>query len=722
VPARSGVETVKTFCRFCHAFCGMEADVVDGRIVALRGDPEHAVSQGYTCPKGRAELERLTHPDRLRSAAKRVDGELVALPTEQALDEIAARLNEIIDQHGPHSVAVYVGGGGHRTAAGGPWFSRRFLDGIGSRSMYTAFTIDSPSLPVAMTRLFGAPLPVQMLDLAHADVAMFVGTNPLVSHFMTMPQPDPIRRLRAAKRRGLYVIVVDPRRTETAQHADLHLQVRPGEDATLFAGMIKLVIEEGLYDHDYVAAHASGLDELGAAVAPFDLAHVERRTGVPAALVREAATRFATAARGGAQTGTGVHMARRQVLSTQLVMVLNALCGRYDRRGGLTHHDGAIGIALPPLDRPLKMPRYQGPTSRIRNIGGSFNVVGFFEEMPANTLTDEILTPGEGQIRALIVYGGNPALVFADARSTEAALASLDLLVVADLFETATAEHAHYLLAVRHPFERTDVSRLADAWYPLPFSQYTAPVVEPPPGVIEDWQVFWGLARRMEAKIDLPGIEPDHDPTTDDVLDALHRYSRIPLDDVRRHPGGHVWGPADPVVDGVIPHMISHDDGRMALGDPAALAELAELRDEVVPAGGGDEPGETFAFRLITYRMREVYCSQGQNLPSVAAKRPHNPVLMHPDAMRRLGLSDGDQVEVDSGFGRVVGVVEASRDVAPDVVALAFGWGGRHSGGVNVQHLIPDDVRFDPDTGLAQQSAVPVNVTPVPMNREVVTT
>ena len=362
--AERDAQTIKTFCRFCHAFCGMEADVVDNQIVALRGDADHLVSQGYSCSKGRAEIERITHPDRVLSAKKRVDGELVSLPSEKALDEIADRLNEIIAEHGPHSVAIYVGGGGHRTAAGGPWFSRRFLDGLGSRSMYTAFTIDSPSLPVAMTRLFGAPLPVQMLDLDHAEVAMFVGTNPLVSHFMTMPQPDPIRRLREAKRRGMYVIVVDPRRTETAKHADLYLQVKPGEDATLFAGMIKIVIEQGLYDHDYVAAYGSGLDALAAAVAPFDLDYVARRTGVPAALVREAATRFATAERGGAQTGTGVHMARRQVLSTQLVMVLNALCGRYDRRGGLTHHDGAIGIAMPPLDRPLRMPRYDGPTSR----------------------------------------------------------------------------------------------------------------------------------------------------------------------------------------------------------------------------------------------------------------------------------------------------------------------------------------------------------------------
>ncbi len=714
MPVRSpeGVETKKTFCRFCHAFCGMEVDVAGGRIVAVRGDRDNPASQGYTCLKGRAEMERIYHPERLLSAKKRVDGALTPIATATALDEIAARLDEIIEEHGPDAVAVYVGCGGHRTAAGGPWYVSRWLDGIGSRSMYTSFTIDSPSLPAAMTRLFGNPIPVQMLDIDHAEVAMLVGTNPLTSHFITIPQPNPTRRLRDAQKRGMQVIVVDPRRSDTARLADLHLQVKPGEDATLFAGMIKIVIEKGLYDHDYVAKYTSGLERLASAVEPFDLDHVERRTGVPGSLVREAATRFANARRGGAQTGTGLHMARHQVLSTQLVMTLNALCGRYDRRGGLTHHDGAVGIELPPLDRPLRMPVYEGRASRVRGIRGNLNIIGFFEEMPTNTLTDEILTPGDGQIRALLVHGGNPALVLPDADSTAAALASLDLLVVNDLFETETCEHADYVLAVRHPFERVDLSRLADPWYPFPFAQYTEAMVDAPPGVLDDWEIFWELARRMGTKIKLPGIAPTDRPSTDDVLDALHRNSRIPLDEVRKHPGGRAWGDKELVVDGIVPNMLGHDDGRIALGDPEALAELAELRAEPVQAGGGYDAEGPFAFRMITYRIKEVYCSQGRNMPSLVARRRHNPVLIHPDAMRDLGVADGDRVVVDSGFGSVEGTAESSEDVAPDVVAFAFGWGGRNDDGANVQHLIPDDHHFDPITGQAQQSAVPVNVRP----------
>ncbi len=710
-PSR-GVETRKSFCRFCHAFCGLEVDVDGDEIVAVRGDPDHAVSQGYTCLKGRAELERLYHPDRLLTSQKRVDGALVEVDTDQALDEIASRLTEIIREHGPHAVAVYVGDGGHRTSAGGPWFVRRWLDGIGSRGMYTSFTIDSPGMLVAAARLFGSPLPLQLFDIDHAEVGMFVGSNPVQSHFMSMPQSNPVRRLRNAQKRGMKLIVVDPRRSDVAKVADIHLQVKPGEDATLFAGMIKIIIEHELYDHDYVAQFTSGIDVLEKAVWDFDLDYVARRTEVPAELIREAATVFATAETGAAQTGTGLHMARHQNLSIQLVMTVNALCGRYDRRGGLTRHAGAINFELPTFTEPVKMPEYVGPQSRIRGIRGSFNYLGFFEEMPSNTLTDEILMPGEGKIRALIVHGGNPALVFVDAESTAAALDDLDLLVVTDLFVNDTSDHADYVIAVKHPFERTDIPRLMDPSYPFPFSQYAAALVPAPEGVIEDWEVFWRLAQKMHTEMGLPGLDISDSPTTDEILDALHTNSRVPIDEIRKHPGGATFGEEVPLVGGIIPNMVSRDDQRIALDDPDGMDELAEIRAEPETSGGGYEPDEPFDFRMITYRMKEVYCTQGQNLPSLKARRPFNPVLMNPAAMESLGVVDGEIVVVENDFGRVEGRVEASGDVAPNVIAFAFGWGGVSDDGTNVQHLIDDDRRFDPITGLAMQSAVPVNVFP----------
>jgi len=712
------IETKKSFCRFCHVFCGIEVDVDNDRVVAVRGDPDNAVTQGYTCMKGRAEMERIYHPDRLLSSRKRVNGGWEDIGADTALDEIADKLRAIIHQYGPGAVAAYGGCGAHRTSAGGPRTMSKFMEGLGSEKFYTSFTIDSPSLLVAYFRIFGGIMATNLFDIANADVTMFVGTNPVLSHMPNMPQSNPLKRVRDAQRRGMKVIVVDPRLCDVAKRADIHLQLKPGEDATLFAGMIKIIIERKLYDQEYVANYVSGLDDLYEAVKDFDLPYVSKRTRVEDPLIEKAVEMFCAAERGGAISGTGLHMARHQNLATTLVMVLNALTGRYDRRGGFGRNEGPLGFELPEGMGPVPFPLYPGPVSRIRNIKATLSFMGFYTEMPTNTLTDEILTPGDEKIRALIVVGGNPALVLPDEASTVRALKGLDLLVVNDLFLSATAKFADYVIAVRHPYERADFPQMMDYTYPFPFGQYTPPLVTAPDGVIEDWEVLWGLADRMGFKLDIPGIPVDRKPTTDEMLDGIHATARIPLDEIRQYPGGHVWGEREAKVGGAIPNMIGHEDKKMAAGHPEVIAELLSVRAEPVIDGGGYEIDEKAPFRLITYRMKEVYCTQGQDLPSLRAKRPFNPVLMNPQAMESLGVKEGDRVKLDSGYGDVEGIVEASEDIQPGVVALAFGWGDPSDDrdvrekGCNVQRLIPDDQRYDPITGLAQFSAVPVNITP----------
>jgi anaerobic selenocysteine-containing dehydrogenase len=710
------METKKSFCRFCHVFCGVEVDVEDDRVIAVRGDKDNAVTEGYTCQKGRAEVERIYHPDRVLMPRKREGTRYTDISPEEALDEIAERLRRIIGEHGPRAVAVYNGCGAHRTSTGGPWFVRKWLDAIGSPGLYTSFTIDSPSLFLAMHRFFGSPVAVTLFDIDHADVAMFVGTNPTASHLMTMPQSNPSKRLNDAQKRGMKLIVIDPRRSDAARRADVHLQLKPGEDATLLAGIIKIILDRKLYDAAYVEECVSGIEDLQAAVEDFDLDYVERRSQVPAALIEQAAEVFAGSKTGAAQSGTGLHMARHQCLTTQLVMTLNALCGRYDRRGGVCRNPGVLGFELPANIGPAPLPHFSGPVSRIRGIRGTFSLIGMCNEMPTNTLTDEILTPGDGQIRALIVNGGNPALVLSDEASTVRALENLDLLVVNDLFMSATARFADYVLPVKHPFERTDVPRLMDGTYPFPFSQYSPPLVSAPEGTLEEWEIFWGLATRLGVDLPIPGIDMASKPTADELLDALHANSRIPLDEVRKYPGGHVWGEKELAWGGMIPNAIGHEDRKMAAGHPEVIAELREVRAEPMIEGGGYESGREFAFRMITYRMKEAYCTTGYNLPSLRAKRSYNPVLMNSKSMEKLGARDFDLVKIESGFGSVEGIVEASEDLTPGVIALAHGWGdpsderGVGEKGCNVQRLIPAHQHYDPITGLALQSAVPVNV------------
>ncbi len=712
-------ETRKTFCRFCHVFCGLEVDVQDDRVIAVRGDHDNPVSEGYTCPKGRAEVERINHPDRLRSSKKRVGSEFVDIDSGQAIDEIGAKLRELVDTHGPEAVAVYVGCGGHRTSAGGPWFVAKWLQAFGSPRLYTSLTIDSPSLIIAFDRLFGAPLPLSVFDIDHADSAMFVATNPVVSHLWSMPQSNPSTRLKKALKRGLKLVVIDPRRCDVADKAHVHLQVKPGEDATLLACIIREIIDNNWHDNDYVQRYVSGFDELYEAVKPFTLEYAAARTTCEATDIVEAARTFACADSGAALSGTGLHMARHQNLTTQLVQNLNAICGRFDRRGGMTRITGTLGPELPDEgNQPLPISLRTEQRSRIRDIQGITGLFGY-QEMATNTLTDEILTPGTGQVKALIVNGGNPALVFSDTNTTLKAFEALELLVVNDLFMSATAKHADYVMAVKHPFERVDIPMLSDAYFPFSFNQYSEKMVEATDDVIEEWEFFWHVAQVMESNFSLPGIEASASPTTDEVIQALTPDARVSLEEVKRAgPSGKVYDEGIPRVGGVIPDMVGHADRRLAVGHPELLQELAEVRSEPVINGGGYSENQAFDFRLITYRMPEVYCTTGNNLPSLRRKRRYNPALMNPEDMTRLALTDEDLITIDSGHGRIEAVVECSDRIASGTVALAHGWGDptdprpTREKGSNVQQLIPRDSNYDKVTGLAQQSAFPVNIAP----------
>ena len=237
--------------------------------------------------------------------------------------------------------------------------------------------------------------------------------------------------------------------------------------------------------------------------------------------------------------------------------------------------------------------------------------------------------------------------------------------------------------------------------------------------MVDDWEVFWGLANKLGLDLNLRGLLMDDTPTTDGFIDSLYpSVASVPMAEIRLYPGGHNWGEKETKVGGVIPNMIAHPDQRLAAGHPDLIAELREVRSEPIINSGGYEAQENFAFRLITYRMKEVYCTQGQNLPSLRKKHSFNPLLINPEAMRALAVKDGDSVIVDSGFGKVTAIVEATDDLSPDTVALAFGWGDPgddrtiREKGSNVQRIIPDDQRYDPITGLALQTAIPVNVFP----------
>jgi len=699
------VKTRRTYCRYCHNYCPLEVDIEDGRAVAVRGIPEDPVYGGYTCIKGRQLAEHHRHPERILRPQKRgADGGFHEITSGQALDEITERVRRIVAQHGPRSVASYCGTHAFQNSAALE-VAKAWHAGLGSESFYSSVTIDQPAKFVAMSRT--GVWSAGSHGFKNADVVMVIGNNPIVSQYAppgSIPPWSPVKALNDAKKRGLKVICIDPRKTDVARRADLHLAVRPGEDPTLLAGLLRVILEEGLHDVEFCANWTEGLDELRAAVADFSLDYVATRTHVAAEDIQAAARMFAAGERGIASAGTGPDMSPHPNLTEHLVSALNYVCGRVNREGELVTNPGILSRPTPKKAQPIPpWPGYGvGPRSRVRGLG---QLIG---EMPTAALADEILEPGEGKVRALLCIGGNPVVAWPDQQKVQRAMDELELLVCIDVKFSATSKLADYVLAPRLTLERADVPILCDTWYELPYTQFAAPVAEPPAAsdLIEEWELYWEIAHRMGTPIRLKGGELplDERPSKEEVLALMLHRSRIPFSEIRQQEGGQVYDieeyvqPADPGC-----------EARLQLAPDGICEELGEIR--------GESLVDRFSHRLISRRLRHVYNSSGTHLDALAAKGTTNPAYMNPRDLDDLGIESGAIVEIESSHAAILGVAEAALDVPEGVVSMAHAWGDPSVDpkavreiGSSTNRLVASDSDYDPISGMARQSAIPVNV------------
>lgn len=667
-------ETRKTYCRVCQGFCAMEATVTDGKVTKVRGDKSNPLTRGYACFKGLRNPELHHGPDRLTSSLKRgADGAFEPIASERAFDEIADRLRTIIDEDGPRSVAVFIGTQGLFSAAN-PGFAGAFAAALGTPSLFGTMTIDQSAKWIASGRIGdfgGGPQP-----FAGADVWMFVGTNPLVSvtggpGLSGFNNFNPVKSLEDAKARGMKLIVIDPRLTETARHADLFIQPKPGEDAAILAAMIRVILAEGWHDQDFCGRHVEGVAALRGAVDAFAPELVAARAGIPASQIVEAARLFAHQSRTGmAGSGTGPDMAKHSNLSEHLVQCLNVLCGRYLRAGEAV---GNPGVLSPRIERtaaavpPTREWERDGARSRKHGLG---IIKG---QMMSAVLPDEILHPGKGRIRALICMGGNPAVALPDQRKVLEALRHLDLLVTIDPRMSATARLAHYVIAPTLPFERPDHTGFFDKFFPVPYAQYTPALVAPPGDVVHDWYVFWSLARRLGMPIRFGGaaLSMDTPPTAEEVLALVAAHAQVPLDEVKRADGGRLYDvPAQVVRPGP-----DESTTRLQVAAPDVLDELAALRRDVI-AGVPQADERAYPMRLVSRRFREVMNSLGTDLPATRERLPCNPAFMNPDDMARAGLIDGERVRIVSPHDSLHAMVRADATVRGGVVSMSHCWGG----------------------------------------------
>jgi len=515
------------------------------------------------------------------------------------------------------------------------------------------------------------------------------------------------------------LIVIDPRRTETAEYADVHLQPHPGEDPSVAAGLIREIFVNGWHDKDFCANHVeqSQLTALRAAVEPFAPDVVAARAGVDATDLRAAAKIWGSTVRGLVVTGTGMSMSYRSNLSELLFEDLEVLRGSVLREGERIQNPGVISPYIPVRAQVVPPTRHWEalPPGRIRGAGA---VVG---EKPSGTLADEILTPGDGQLRAFFCFGGNPAATLPDRGKIAKAMAALDLLVVVDPFLNDTARLADYVLPPAIPYERPDM--LFPDWLermliPGPFQQYVPPVTDPPPGsdVMEDWRIMWELSVRLGVPMTFQGVELDMEtpPTSDELLEVVARNGQVPLAEIKAAPGGAFFDlaqyvlPADP-----------ESAGRFNVLPADFAEELRAVAAEPTAPQRYWRDGEEYAFTLASRRLREVYNTYGFQLSEIHRRRPYNPAYMHPDDLKRVGVEAGDRVWIESEHATISAIVDSDPTIRPGVVSMAHGW-GRNPGdssddavdGSSTGMLIADDRMCDSIHVQPRMSGIPVNVHP----------
>ena len=682
-------------------------------MTSVRGVPEDPVSGGYTCRKGRQLPHQLHGPERLHSSLKRMaDGSFEPIATEAALDEIAEKIAALIEEHGPRSIASFSGTAAFANSGTLP-VVRAFHDGIGSVSKFSTLTIDQPAKMVAAARhgIWGAGAHT----FESADVVLALGINPIVSG-LTLPGGVPgtnsLKRLNDARKRGLKLICIDPRRSELARRADIHLQVWPGEDATLLAGMLRVILDADLHDADFCARHTIGLGALRDAVSDFTPEYVESRSRVPAERMVGAARLFAAGPRGITSSGTGADMSARPCLTNHLLYCLNTLCGRHNREGDRIPNPGVLSLPVPrpaqPIPEELLPPLLRwrdGPESRVRGLHGVFG------EMPSTTLADEIMKAGEGRIRALIAVGANPLLVMPEPMDLHRAYDALDLKVSIDIRLSATARRSDYVIAAKHPLEREDVTEFMDPFYEVPYACYTRAVVEPDPGAVEDWEFYVGLAKRLRSGIELPGgvVDAAHPPDKLALLKLIFPATRIPLDRLRAREGGWVYDELEVVAASPLPGV----EAKLDFAPAGISEELRQLRGEAFGAAADG----VYTSRLISRRMPHVVNTVGREFPQSKQKGAANPAYVNASDLSELGLASGDLVAIESAAGSILAVAEASDELRPGVVSMSHGFGddrlseeGVRSHGSNTGLLVSTKRDFDPLTGMARQSAIPVRI------------
>lgn len=687
---------VVSFCRICNAMCGIVATVDDGRVVRIRGDESHPLSRGYTCPKGRALGVMHHHPQRLDypsslSSVDPVSGSrsMTQISWDELLDDIAEIVQSVIGESDQDGIGMYLASGS-AFDTNGRRAAERFLTQAGSIQKYTATTIDTPCKPLVAELVGGWSGLTPIWDQEHSKLLILVGSNPVVSHGHSNAIPDPVRRLRDFQKRGGRVVVIDPRRTETAALADVHLAVRPGSDATMLGFLVRALLDDVRIEE--VRTRANGIDELFAAVARFTLSFAAERTGLSESQLSELLNDVRSAGRISVLTGTGSSMNATANVTEWLIWALHIVTDSYDKPGGMWFNPGYL-MQLDTRDWQASDGQAErGPVSRPE-------LPRRFGEYPCSGLVSEIES---GNIRVLFVVGGNPVTALPDRERTEAALLSLDALIVLDVVETETTRLATHVLPVAGQLERGDLTWLLDSYQLAVAAQYTPAVVGIGANRRTVWKVFAELGERLALDVLPRGFTSDN-ATDESLFGPILARSRSDVATVMSATSGVVESGAvfGWVTERVLP------EGKWRIAPSELIAQCDKLHGDGLIPSESDPSTEPEFDRLLLLPQRRMRTMNSQ-LRDVAAPggRTETPtIVMSPQDAQERGIAQGDRAKVESDVGYTVGEVAVDGNMPPGSIGIPHGWASP-----DVGRLTSADSGIDPLTGMVLQSGLSVSV------------
>ena len=690
-------------CHLCEAICGLSIETEtqpDGsvQIRSIKGDAQDTFSRGHICPKAVALQDIQSDPDRLRQPMRRVGNEWQAIDWDAAFALVAERLSSIQAQHGQNAVAVYQGNPSVHNY-GLMTHSNYFLGLLKTRNRYSATSVDQLPHHLTSHLMYGHGLLIPIPDIDHTDFMLILGGNPLASNGSIMTVPDVEKRLKAIQQRGGKLVVVDPRRSETAAIADQHVFVRPGQDAALLFGLLNTLFEENLGRASHLAVN--GLDEVRQAIAGFTAEAMSARCGVPAQTIRQLARDFAAAESAVCYGRMGVSTQAFGTLCQWLVQLINLLSGNLDRVGGVLCTEPAVDLVASTGGGHFN--RWQSRVSGLPEYGG---------ELPVSALAEEMLNEGEGQVRALVTVAGNPVLSTPNGRQLEQALDGLEFMLSIDFYINETTRYADLILPPTGPLEHDHYDTTFNVFAVRNVTRFNEAILAKPAGALHDWEIFVGLAKAFAAQT---GVELKPTMAPEQMIDMGLRFGaygdksahKLSLATLREHPHGLDLGALKPNLAGRLktankqvqaaPAVIMADLQRFAAQPTANVGELL----------------------LIGRRHVRSNNSWMHNYHRLVKGKPRHQLLMNPADLQQRGLSDGQLVRVRSRVGEIEVEVAASEDMMAGVVSLPHGWGHARPGvqmaiaseqpGASANDLT-DERQLDALSGNAALNGVPVQV------------